>query len=280
MKIKIQADLLKIGVLQFWLRGFNYGAFVKLVEDSSGNAGASIAAYAARVGIKARVYVPESTTGPKLRQIEAYGAELVQVPGDRSKASEAVKAAAERGSTYASHAYLPFNLPGYATIAYELFEQLGNKTPGAVILPAGQGGLLLGVARGFQTLRIANNLQHNMPLLIAVQARDCAPLWERFYNNNVAIGTFMEKSTIAEGVRVSTPIREKAVLKAILDSNGSICVAEETEILVSRKKLASLGFYVEPTSAIVWTALTQTINNLPDPVVVILTGSGHKYDKN
>ncbi len=192
-------------VLATWLklRGIR-----EVVEDSSGNAGASIAAYAARVGIKARVYVPETATGPKRRQIEAYGAELVQVPGERKKASEAVRHAAEKGSIYASHAYLPFNLPGYATIAYELYEQLGNKMPGAVIMPAGQGGLLLGVARGMEALRIANCFQKSMTKIIAVQARGCAPLWERFYNRWVAIETAAGNSTIAEGVRVIDPIRE------------------------------------------------------------------------
>ena len=119
------------------------------IEDSSGNAGASFAAYAARAGIKARVYVPEDASGPKRKQIEFYGAELVAVPGPRSNAAEAARRAAEGGMVYASHAYLPFNLPGYATCAYEIVEQLG-QAPGAVILPAGQGGLLLGMGRGFQ----------------------------------------------------------------------------------------------------------------------------------
>ena len=103
----------------------------------SGNAGASFAAYAARAGINARVYVPDSASGPKRKQIEAYGAELVPVPDPRSKASQAVSQAAESGMVYASHAYLPFNLPGYATCAYEIYEQLG-RGPGAIIVPAGQ----------------------------------------------------------------------------------------------------------------------------------------------
>ena len=99
------------------------------IEDSSGNAGASFAAYAARAGIKARIFVPESASGPKRQQIEMYGAELVRVPGPRANAAEAVRKAAESGQVYASHAYLPFNIPGYATCAYEIVEQLG-RAPG------------------------------------------------------------------------------------------------------------------------------------------------------
>jgi threonine synthase len=144
------------------------------VEDSSGNAGASFAAYAARAGIKARVYVPESASGPKRRQIEAYGAQVVAVPGPRSNAAEAVRQAADAGTAYASHAYLPYNLPGYATAAYEIFEQLG-EAPGTVIVPAGQGGFLLGMARGFAAMRNAGLFQE-MPLLVGVQASLCAGL--------------------------------------------------------------------------------------------------------
>jgi threonine synthase len=155
-----------------WLisRGVN-----EVVEDSSGNAGASLAAYAARAGIKARIFTPESTSGPKKRQIEAYGAELVPIRGTRSDVAKAVREAVDGGVAYASHAYIPFNLPGYATAAYEIFEQTG-KMPGAVVVPAGQGGLLLGLARGFEALRKVHKLDR-IPMMIGVQARMCAPLW-------------------------------------------------------------------------------------------------------
>jgi threonine synthase len=123
------------------------------VEDSSGNAGASFAAYAAFAGVKARVYVPESASGPKLRQIEAYGAEVRAIPGPRSAAAAAVLQEAKAGVPYASHAYLPFGLAGIATIAYELWE--AGFRSGSIIAPVGHGGLLLGVVRGFLALQQA-----------------------------------------------------------------------------------------------------------------------------
>jgi threonine synthase len=261
-------------VIAAWLhsRGIN-----EAVEDSSGNAGASFAAYAARTGIKARVFVPESASGPKRRQIEAYGAELVLVPGSRTDVAEAVRRVADTGIVYASHAYLPFNLPGYATTAYEIFEQLDNKMPGAVVLPAGQGGLLLGLSRGFNALRIATNVIMTVPRIIGVQAFACAPLWAMFTTGSVGTGLVAENRTLAEGVQVRCPLRGDVVLQAVVASNGSICVVEENEILPGRDALAHLGFYVEPTSAIVWSALSKKIQDLPDPVVVVLTGSGYKY---
>ncbi|MEW6093967.1 MAG: pyridoxal-phosphate dependent enzyme, partial [Chloroflexota bacterium] len=161
---------------------------IAAVEDSSGNAGASFAAYAARVGIKAHIFIPASASGPKRRQIEALGADIVLVPGSRSEVAEAVRREAQGGAVYASHACLPVNLPGYATAAYEIFEQLGNRMPGSVIVPAGQGGLLLGLAHGFEALRIANNIINDIPKMIGVQARACAPLWAMFTAGREGLG--------------------------------------------------------------------------------------------
>jgi threonine synthase len=259
-------------VIATWLKS---NGITEAVEDSSGNAGASFAAYAARAGIRARIFVPESASGPKRKQIEAYGAELVRITGSRSDVTTAVKQAADAGTAYASHANLPFNLPGYATLAYEIYEQLGQM-PGSVIVPAGQGGLLLGISRGFDALRVANNI-NDKPEIFGVQARACAPLWAMFTAGKQALDSVAENQTLAEGVRVRYPVRGDTVLKAVENSNGSMCAVDEAEILSARDALARLGFYVEPTSAIVWPALGQLVERIPDPVVLILTGSGYKY---
>ena len=223
--------------------------------------------------MKARIYVPESASGPKRKQIEAYGAQLVPIPGSRSDVAEAVRIAAEAGAAYASHAYLPFNLPGYATAAYEIAEQLG-RMPGSVIVPAGQGGLLLGLARGFEALRVVKKIDAG-PAIIGVQARACAPLVDLLSAGSA--GADREQPTLAEGVRVRNPLRAEAVLASVKASHGWMVATDETEILPARDALAGLGFYVEPTSAIVWVALKQYIDKLPDPIVLILTGSGLKY---
>jgi threonine synthase len=101
-----------------------------------------------------------------------------------------------------------------------------------------------------------------------------------FTNSQIADGSVVENPTLAEGVRVPDPARKNAVLQAVLESRGAIVGVEEAEILSGRDAIARLGFYVEPTSAIVWSALRQTIQDLPDPIVVILTGSGYKNERN
>lgn len=244
------------------------------VEDSSGNAGASFAAYSARAGIKARVFVPDYASGPKRAQIEAYGAELVRILGTRSEAAKAVRTAAEEGAFYASHALLPFGLPGIATIAYELLDQLG-QVPGAVVAPVGHGSLLLGITRGFEALKAAGVVEA-LPRLVGVQARACAPLWAVANMGAAGLALMTEGETLAEGVRVRQPVRGDALLQAVEASGGAFVAVEEEEILPGRDKLAALGLFVEPTSAIVWSALEQLGGQLPDPVAVILSGSGLK----
>jgi len=245
------------------------------VEDSSGNAGASYAAYAASEGIQARIYVPGYASGPKRAQIEAYGAEVVAVPGPRSQAARAVREAAEQGAVYASHAYLPQGSPGFATIAYELVEQLG-AAPGTLIAPVGHGSLMLGVGRGFEALLDAGLIER-MPLLVGVQAAACAPLAAAFNGKPSRGDDLSEGETHAEGVRIVQPLRTDVLLDLIESSQGFFVTVEEGDILPGRDRLARLGFYVEPTSAIVWSALKQIGDQVPEPIAVILTGSGLKH---
>lgn len=250
------------------------------VEDSSGNAGASFAAYAARAGLKARVFVPDSASGPKRHQIEAYGAQVVRIMGPRSNATQAVLRSLEnqgdQGYTpvYASHAYLPFNLPGYATLAYELVEQMGG-VPGSLVIPVGQGGLLLGIARGFQAL-LAAGVIPVLPMLVGVQARACAPLWAIYTFGQAGLSWTAEAQTLAEGIRVKQPLRGDEVLSALAIHQGLLVAVDEEEILPGREQLARRGLYVEPTSAVVWGALAQLSKQLPEPITVVLTGSGLK----
>jgi len=247
------------------------------VEDSSGNAGASFAAYASRAGIQPRIFVPDSASGPKRQQIEAYGAEVVAVPGPRSEATEAVRKEADRGTAYASHAYLPFNLPGYATAAFEIVDQIGDDL-GSLVVPAGQGGFLLGMARGFEAMLRVGRIR-KMPVLVGVQARACAPLWAVSNYGPAGLAWVAEAPTLAEGVRVNHPLRGDVLLNTMTRHQGTFLSVDEAEIFKGWEALASLGFYVEPTSALVWGALQQVSDQLPEPVLAVLTGSGLKWLK-
>ncbi len=246
------------------------------VEDSSGNAGASFAAYAARAQVTGRVYVPESASGPKRQQIEMYGAELMRIPGPRSEAARAVMAEVEQGVPYASHAYLPFGLAGIATIAYEIYEQMGRTVPGTIIAPVGHGGLLLGIVRGFQTLEAAGLIK-SQPYYVGVQAAACDPVVRAFHHGLEAMENAPELPTLAEGVRVKTPVRARALIEQIQRNKGEFLSIHETEIQEAFQSLGKHGFYVEPTSALVLAAFERLNLKLKQPVVAVLSGIGLKY---
>ncbi|HWQ45827.1 MAG TPA: pyridoxal-phosphate dependent enzyme, partial [Longilinea sp.] len=238
------------------------------VEDSSGNAGASFAAYAAKAGIKAKIFAPDSASGPKLNQIEMFGAELAKIPGPRSAAAEAVLIEAAKGITYASHAYMPFGLLGIATTAYEIWEELGDA-PGSIVCPVGHGGALWGMMIGFQALHMAGLIREE-PYYLAAEAKNCAPLLTG------ADAASKGQPTVAEGVRVTNPSRGSSIIEHLSSGHGKIVAVPEDSILPAYQSMASQGWYVEPTSALAWCAVQMEKKNLPDPVVVILTGSGLK----
>jgi threonine synthase len=212
------------------------------VEDSSGNAGASFAAYTARAGIRTRIYVPEYASGPKQLQIDAYGAQITKIAGPRSATAQAVQREAEGGIVYASHAYLPHGIAGFATIAFEIAEQL-KGSPGTVITPVGQGTLLLGLHRGFQALRSAGIIER-IPALVGVQASACAPLWAAFSGGASGVHKVSEGVTVAEGVRIIQPLRGDTVLQAIEESGGLMIAVDEEKIMKGRDALARIGLYV------------------------------------
>jgi threonine synthase len=246
-----------------------------VVEDSSGNAGASLAAYAARAGIHASIFIPESASGPKRKQIEAFGAKIFRIPGPRAEAARAVREAVAKGAIYASHAYQPFGLYGIATIAYEICEQI-QTSPGTIITPVGHGGLLWGIIWGFRAL-LASGRVKTMPFFVGVQANACAPIVKAFKKGSGIFDPCREGNTLAEGVKVTNPSRGKAMLDYLLPDRGSFLGVSETDIQKGHQELAHRGFFVEPTSAIVWNALKSVYNKVPEPIVLILTGSGLKH---
>jgi threonine synthase len=245
------------------------------VEDSSGNAGASFAAFAARAGIRAGIYIPASASGPKRAQIEAYGARVESIPGPRSEAARAVLGQVEKGEVYASHAYMPFGLTGIATIAYEIVEQLGGKAPETVVAPVGHGGLLYGLMQGFSALRKARVVSKE-PYYVGVQAAGCAPLYEAYQKHEMTLREPVQSDTIAEGVRVSSPVRGEAILRKIGNGGGEIAAIDEDQLEKAYFDIARQGFFVEPTSALGWAVLPEVLVRNPGPAVVILTGSGYK----
>jgi threonine synthase len=227
----------------------------RVVVDSSGNAGRAVAAYAARAAIPAEVYVPGSTAAAKVAAIGAFGASVVVVPGDRAAAATRAQAAvAASGAWYASHVYRPEFVHGVKTLAFELCEQLGGP-PGTVVVPAGNGTLVVGLWLGFRELAAG------LPRIVAVQAERCAPL----------AGLAPGGPTAASGIAVAAPPRQTEVRAAVLATGGSVVTVPEEALEPAGADLARRGLPVEPTAAAAWAAL-PALGASPEPVVVVLTG--------
>lgn len=244
-----------------------------IVEDSSGNAGCAIAAYAARADISCDIYVPDRTSTPKLSQIKRYRANLHRIPGSREDTAKTAFLAAEH-SYYASHSWNPFFFHGTKTIAFEIWEQLVWKAPDYLVLPVGNGTLLLGAYIGFCDLQNAGMIEQ-LPTLIGVQAENCAPLYQSFVHHQPDYEKINPKPTIAEGIAIAEPVRGQEILAAIHNTNGYILSVTENEIFSALQKTGEAGFYIEPTAAATIAALSK-LPVLRDPdAVVVSVFSGH-----
>jgi len=252
----------------------------KVVEDSSGNAGAAVAAYCAKAGIKCDIYVPESTSAGKLAQIELYGANLHKIPGSRENTAEAVMEAAEK-NYYASHSWNPWFFQGTKTFAYEVCEQLGWNAPDIVILPAGNGTLFLGAYIGFKELSIAGLIK-KIPKMIAIQTQNCAPLYKSYISKLEEPSKIDSiTNTLAEGIAIAKPVRGTQILTAVRETNGEIIAVTEDEIKNTLWSMMKQGYYIEPTSAAVIAGAVNyqeenrgTIMN--KTIVTVFTGHGLK----
>ncbi len=254
----------------------------RLVEDSSGNAGASIAAYCARAGIGASIYVPASAPAAKKAQIALYGAEVVAVEGTRDDVTEAALERCRReGAYYGSHNWNPFFLEGTKTFGYEVAAHFGWDPPEHVVMPVGNGSLFLGAWKGFCELQAFGVLNRRSPKLHVAQATGCMPIVDAFRRGLDRTELIPTSPTVAGGISIGRPSRGHVILKALKESGGSAAAVSDEEILSFQRTLAALeGIFCEPTSAAAFAALPHLVRQGSlDPrerVLVAVTGIGLK----
>ncbi|MCE2488947.1 MAG: pyridoxal-phosphate dependent enzyme [Anaerolineae bacterium] len=243
-----------------------------LVEDSSGNAGASLAAYCAAAGIQARIFAPASAPAAKLAHIRAYGADLVTVPGPRQAAADACLAAAET-AVYASHAWSPFFVAGQMTCAWEICEQVG--APDVVLCCAGHGGLFSGLARGFRALQDAGRIER-LPRMVVAQAAGCDPLVRAWESGLDETSAMTPAASVADGIAVAQPVHGAEILRVLRETGGAALRVNDEQILAAQQLLWRQGLLAEPTSAVPVAALLSGQLALTGRIVIPLTGSGLK----
>ncbi|MGR4881901.1 pyridoxal-phosphate dependent enzyme [Streptomyces sp. LARHCF249] len=249
----------------------------RVVADSSGNAGAAVAAYCARAGLSCEVFVPEGTSERKADRIRAHGADVRAVPGGREAAAEAARAAADEPQVfYASHVFNPYFLHGTKTYVYEIWEAMSGRLPDALVVPVGNGTLLLGAALAVEELARRGV---RPPALIAVQAEAVAPLASAFAAGAQDAEPVAQLPTLAEGIAIPAPPRARQILAAVRTSGGTFLTVPDDRLREAQADLARRGLSVEPTAAACWAAVGPLAPTDPlqgRTAVLPLCGAGPK----
>lgn len=245
----------------------------EVIDNSSGNAGASIAAYASLAGIAARIYVPAATAvESKKRLIRLFGGTIVE-----SRQPVADVYAAAQSVTYASHAWSPWFVLGQMTAAWETWQQMGGRAPDAVATPVGHGGLFLGFYRGFRALQEAGLIEA-MPRMIAVQSSGVDPVvqgWEQGLESPPAVSA---RTSVADGILVDAPVRGTQILSALYQTDGFALRVNDESIRSAQRRMIGKGLMIELTSAVVAAALPQIRRRIGGGASLVLafTGNGLK----
>ncbi len=251
----------------------------RVVQDSSGNAGNSVAAYAAKAGIQCEIFVPEGTSPKKIDMIRAHGATCTVVPGSRDHCADVCRAkVTEEGCYYANHVYNPFFYEGTKTYIYEVYEQLG-RIPKHILIPVGNGTLFLGAVKALEHL-MQSGVIHEMPQIIALQSELCDPLLLAAERGETVPAQVRPQPTLAEGIAIGQPMRGEDILAYVNKYHIRFVHAPEDQIMAARAALARKGIYCEHTTAANYAAYLRACEQY-DPIedcLITMCGAGLKSD--
>ncbi len=253
------------------------------VLPSAGNAGGALAAYAARAGRPAHVFLPSDTPAAFFRECQALGAQVTAVRGHIGDAGRAARqAAAQSGHFLLSTLQEPYRVEGKKTMAFELVEQLGG-VPDVIIYPAGGGTGIVGMWKGFAELEALGWIGPERPRLVAVQVEGCAPLVRAFHAGDERATTWERPAeTVALGLRVPSACADFLILRALRGSRGSAVAVSEQATRASWEHLCrSEGIVACPEAGAALAGLEELAwqgwVRPEERVVLFNTASGHKY---
>ena len=238
---------------------------------STGNMGASVAAYSARAGIKARIFVSGFAPRAKVKQMRAFGATVKTVKGGYEKAVEKTMALRKKKGYYLTGDY-PYRTEGQKSIAFEIIEQLRFECPEYIVCPIGNGTLIYSTYKGLKDFKKVG-LIDEMPKLIGVQAEKCSPV-VRAWSTGEKIIPVKNPKTIATAINIGNPFDGREALYAIHMSKGDAVGVKEREILRAQKELASEGIHSEASGAVALAGAKKL--GLKDEAVIVVSGHGLK----
>jgi threonine synthase len=255
----------------------------KLAVPSAGNAGGALAAYAARAGLEAHIFMPRDTPRANIIECRELGGHVVLIDGLITDCgAEIAKRKTVEGWFDMSTLKEPYRVEGKKTLGYELAEQLNWQLPDVILYPTGGGTGLIAMWKAFDEMETLGWLATKRPRMFSVQASGCAPIVCAFENRALTAAEFPDAHTIASGLRVPKAVGDFIMLKILRESKGgAVTVDDEEMIRVTREVGSSEGLFVAPEGAACFAALKSLLATRKiapeDHVAIFNTGSGIKY---
>jgi threonine synthase len=255
----------------------------KLAVPSAGNAAGALAAYAARAGLKAYIFMPRDTPRANVVECQQTGAHVTLMDGLITDCgAEVARRKEAEGWFDVSTLKEPYRVEGKKTLGYELAEQLNWELPDVIIYPTGGGTGLIGMWKAFAEMEQMGWIGSKRPRMVTVQAAGCAPIVQAFEEGNRFADEFPNAATTASGLRVPKAIGDFLILDALRESGGTaVAVTDEELIEATREIGAAEGVFCAPEGAACLPALRQLLESgevrSTDRVVLFNTGSGVKY---
>jgi len=255
----------------------------EFVIPTAGNAGGALAAYAARCGVKAHVYMPKDAPRSTMKEVKSYGMDLVLVDGLINDAGRLARIDAARESWFDVSTFRePYRPEGKKTMGLELAEAYDWELPDVIIYPAGGGTGLVGMWRAFEQLEGLGWIGSRRPRFVAVQPDGCAPLVTAFQQNAERATLWENAHSIAGGIRVPAVFADRPILRLLRDSHGTAISVSDDEMIEFQKRLATQdGILASYESAATAAALARLVEQKwiqpEEQVVIFSTASGLKY---
>ncbi|HUQ21068.1 MAG TPA: threonine synthase [Gemmatimonadaceae bacterium] len=255
----------------------------KLAAPSAGNAGGALAAYAARAGLEAYIFMPKDTPRANVVECQQTGAHVTLIDGLITDCgAEVARRKEAEGWFDVSTLKEPYRVEGKKTLGYELAEQLGWKLPDVIIYPTGGGTGLVGMWKAFDEMEAMGWIGSDRPRMVTVQAEGCAPIVRAFESGAKHADEFQNAATVASGLRVPKAIGDFLILDALRKSGGTAVAVTDAELLAAVGEIGALeGLFVAPEGAACVPALRTLLErreiSSTDQVVLFNTGAGIKY---
>jgi threonine synthase len=254
-----------------------------LAMPTNGNAGAAMAAYASRAGMKATVFCPEDTPSVNVREIELQGATVYCVNGLINHCGKIVGGGKETVGWFdLSTLKEPYRIEGKKTMGLEIAEQLGWELPDVIFYPTGGGTGLIGMWKAFDELERIGWIGSKRPRMVAVQATGCAPIVKAFEEGEEHAPLWENAHTLAAGIRVPIAVGDFLILRAVRESGGFAIAVDDDAIMEARDRLArEEGALCCPEGAATFVAYEQALKDgrvgADERVVLYNCATGLKY---